>query len=470
MADIPLTRPDLVTDAVPNVTSGATAAINEAGTSILEVYDYIGTGATPAEGTLRARLAATESTLASLLTDPMPTSIDWLAQRRQEAHVPFVNQFFPNVGGRMDSVAGLSARPAASARTPVALDGNGGLTVPLGCRWIVQGIDVWGDQPYQGYFRINEITRIMDPNGAAVGYDREYGPIAGLANQMVSLDLGNAQLAEYAELIPFLVPAAGVTSLPFMGFAPRLIQVTNDPRWNAKHTIIGMGNSTSWTIPGNYDGSNGSVDVRHTAAHPRGEHLALFRERDALRALGVDVRLVNLSFGASTAAAFAGFLRQGRWDGMRGDLFHIDTCLNDPGGTIGDRDASRALYAEIGRWIQRNNPGATIVLHQMGPTDTGSRAAKRVNLRDAVVGAAADLGGAPKNVYICDLRNAFDSVGGDTSTNAFANTETAGNRVHGNVLGHQLYTAAMLNTVETTNFYRSRLDLSNSLSPVPVAS
>lgn len=64
MADAPLIRPDLVTDAVPNVTSGATDAINEAGTSILDVYDYIGTGATPAGGTLRARLTTAESALA----------------------------------------------------------------------------------------------------------------------------------------------------------------------------------------------------------------------------------------------------------------------------------------------------------------------------------------------------------------------------------------------------------------------
>lgn len=479
VAKFPLLRPELNTSAVVQPPTDIGAAVgtapsgsppgdsNDQAAEILAITDFLGYGDSSSK-TVTERIAKLEA----LLRNPMRT-IDFLTARRQEAHVPPVNYLFPNTAGRMDSTTSsipAGTHTAATARTPLGLDQNGGLTVPLGCRWIVQGLDMWAERAWKGYYRINQISGSMDHNGLSLGYDREYGPLSGQADELVHVDLSDEQLAEYCQLIPFMVPKTGEIDLPYMGFAPRFVQVTNDPNWDAEFTDVYMGVSTGWTIPGINDGSTGKPDTRNTSSYPRGEHLSLFRERDALRQKGVNVRAVNLSFGAGNINTFAGFLRQGRWDGLKGNLFHIDTCLNDFGTSTGERDASRALYAEVGRWIKRHNPDATIILHQMGPTDVTTRNAKRANLRDAIAGAQTDLGGESNKVYICDLASAFDSEGGNTSTTAFANDETATNKVHGNILGHFLYSAAMRSTLETTSFYTGDLGLSGSLSAAPVAS
>jgi hypothetical protein len=380
---------------------------------------------------------------------------DWIQQAKLEAHVaPSVGQFSAGYN-KLDFTGGDSARDTVAARSATEMFGT--FTVPLGRAWICHSIDLAGDQGVRGYIRIDEISTLAAASGAS-SYEQLYLGF-GLPVGQVNIPLHDRVMYEQSIIRPTFVTETGVTTLPFSSIGLHVTQITNDLRFDAPYVIGMMGHSAYHTIPGDYSG------VAVGGGKPRGEHLAMFRVRDSLRAAGIDCRLFNPSFGGASAAQWCAFLRQGRYQSTKVDVWHLDTAFNDVGATSADADAAQLLWEEMMRWMRRTSPGCDIILHQMGPSDSAEKIAKRTFFRDRLAKAQSNFGGTANGVYIADLATAFSN----TSSTDFANTESAGSKIHPNIDGQRGYAEVIRPVYTTTRFFKEHCAFSSSLVEQSVA-
>lgn len=385
----------------------------------------------------------------------MSYSTDWISQAKLEAMVsPSESQFVAGFN-KLDFTGGDAARDTVTARSATEMLGTFG--PPLGRAWICHSIDIAGDQAIRGYLRIDEITTIAAASGAS-SYQQLYLGF-GLPIGQTNIPLHDRVLYEQSLIRPTFVAETGVTTLPFSSIGLHVTQITGDLNFGAPYVIGMMGHSAYHTIPGDYSG------VAVGGGKPRGDHLAMFRVRDSLRAAGVDCRLFNPSFGGASAAQWCAFLRQGRYRSTKVDVWHLDTAFNDLGSTAGEADASQLLWEEIMRWMRSTSPKCDIILHHMGPSDSAEKIAKRSAFRTRLEATQATFGGTANGVYIADLANAFSN----TSATEFASTEGAGSKIHPNILGQRGYAEIIRPVYATTRFFRDHREFSGALVEQSVA-
>lgn len=330
--------------------------------------------------------------------------------------------------------------PTVTANTSIVVSNND--TVPVGRLDVILGANFGANGLCLGNFSDPNNVQTPDYTSDAwtcsvliptAGGGREFPFIAGLA------------LAEYhTAQIAYNPPT---TTGVFASGSTQILRLTNDTLYSAKWTMLVVGDSITWTMPGN----NGTT--QNTSPAATRHDLWPRRIIDRLRDKGASIRHINMGFGGARSDTALTRIRQGKMD-IHADIVFIGLGTNDSQNNVVSSSAYQANIAAIGTHFRRINPNVSLVF--LGPTDTDD--ANRLPYLPAIRTAAQTVAGLMGG----------DSIYIDQST-AMSASQTqfygdSGPVLHPNTAGHGNDANVIASGVQTMQFYtsKSRLGLSGS--------
>lgn len=273
---------------------------------------------------------------------------------------------------------------------------------------------------------VRNVENNLTPNGGYEGLDSGDSfsigsPFFISDSKPALIDFGGMWIRENTEMKVAVLLSAGYTGitgdfrLGVIGY-----RFTNDLNFTAQKTVLMIGDSIC----------KGSLGVRNSF---NGSDIYPWKVRDYFKSKGQDTRLVNKGAGGRTSTDGRAWMLQQFYDILNADLILWNFGMNDVTGGFGagkQQTYSDNIDAAIA-WKQGKYPNAILLMLGPTPAQENTREAALEIARTIVEQRVANA--ADEKVMYLNLGDAFDR-----SVNAnFSSTDSAGDRLHPSILGHQ---------------------------------